>query len=192
MRIGVFGGTFSPPHIGHLIVAEEMREKLKLDKVLFIPAFSPPHKRRFVAYEHRREMVKIAIADNPHFSLSEIERERGGPSFTVDTLKELKRIYPKDKLFLIIGADQFSELTTWKNPEEIFQQAKVCVMERPGVKFGRMRQKFPKALILSVSQIGIRGKEIRRRIRRGISVRYLLPDKVYQYILANKLYKERL
>ncbi len=190
MRIGIFGGTFNPIHIGHLIVAEEVRQKLKLDKVFFIPTFNPPHKKRFAPYQERLLMVKMSIKDNPYFEISEIEKERGGKSFTIDTLRELKRFYPKDNLFLIIGTDQFLELSNWEKPDELFKLAKICVMRRAGVKFNEARQrKFPRALVLDVTQVEISGKEIRRRIKSGISVRYLLPEKVYQYILKNRLYQ---
>ncbi len=194
MRIGIFGGTFNPIHLGHLIVAEEVGEKLRLDKVLFLLAFNPPHKREVADYEDRRKMVKMAIADNQKFLLSEIEKERGGKSWTVDTLQALRRVHPRDKLFLIVGSDQFNELPTWKRPEEIFNLAKVCVVRRPGVRVkNSVVRIFSRVLFLDVSQVDIRGKEIRRRIRRGISVKYLLPDKVYRYIKRKKIYqKERL
>jgi nicotinate-nucleotide adenylyltransferase len=191
MRVGIFGGTFNPIHLGHLIVAEEMREKLKLDKILFLLAFNPPHKRKFAPYSDRKEMVKMAIAGNPHFELSEIEKERGGKSWTVETLKDLRKLYPEEELFLIIGSDQFQELAKWRNPEELFNRAKVCVMRRAGMPIRKeIKRKFPKARILDVSQIEISGKKIREKIRKGSSVRYLLPDKVYEYILKKGLYQK--
>jgi nicotinate-nucleotide adenylyltransferase len=136
-------------------------------------------------------MVKMAIAGNPHFELSEIEKERGGKSWTVETLKDLRKLYPQEELFLIIGSDQFQELAKWRNPEELFNRAKVCVMRRAGMPIRKeIKRKFPKARILDVSQIEISGKKIREKIRKGSSVRYLLPDKVYEYILKKGLYQK--
>ncbi|MEO0116107.1 MAG: nicotinate-nucleotide adenylyltransferase [candidate division WOR-3 bacterium] len=191
MRLGIFGGSFNPIHNGHLIVAEEVREKLRLDKVLFLLSFNPPHKRKVLPYEDRKAMLLLAIAGNPYFSLSEIERERGGKSWTVDTLKDLRKRYPQDRLFLIIGSDQFRELGSWKNPKELFKWAEVWVMRRPGAEIDRrLRRRFPRVKILNVSQIDIRGRKIREKIRKGLSVRYLLPEKVYEYILEKGLFKE--
>ncbi|MEO0102385.1 MAG: nicotinate-nucleotide adenylyltransferase [candidate division WOR-3 bacterium] len=191
MRLGIFGGSFNPIHNGHLIVAEEVREKLRLDKVLFLLSFNPPHKRKVAPYEDRKAMLLLAIAGNPYFSLSEIEKERGGKSWTVDTLKDLRKLYPQDRLFLIIGSDQFQELESWKNPRELFKWAEVWVMRRPGAEIDRkLLRRFPRARIFNIPQIDIRGKRIREKIKKGLSVRYLLPNEVYQYILKRKLYKK--
>lgn len=191
MRIGIFGGSFNPIHNGHLIVAEEIREKLRLDKVLFLLSFNPPHKRKVAPYEDRKKMLLLAIAGNPYFLLSEREKERGGKSWTVDTLKDLRRVYPQDKLFLIIGSDQFKQLANWKSPEELFKWADVWVMPRPGTGIDRkLLHRFPRVRILSISQIDIRARRIREKIRKGLSVRYLLPNEVYQYILKRRLYKK--
>lgn len=187
MKIGVFGGSFNPVHIGHLLVAQDIIEQLKLDKMLFIPAFNPPHKKFLQSFRHRWAMLKQAVAKNPLFEVSNIEAKRGGKSFTTDTLSELKKEYPEDQLYLIMGTDQYAELRNWKNPAKLFQQAKIVVIQRPGFPQRRFGTKKP--IFLKVIQIDIAAAEIRKRIQQSRSVRYMLPEKVRQYIIRYKLYK---
>ncbi len=188
-KIGIFGGSFNPVHLGHLLVAQDIFEKLKLDKMLFIPAFAPPHKRHLLSYQHRFKMLKLAIAGNPFFELSDIEAKRGGKSFTVDTLRELKKIYPNDQLYLIIGADQFRELSNWKEPKKLCQLAKIVVMSRPNCPIPATKNRLANTMTLKVIQIEIASKLIRKRISQGLSVRYMLPEKVWHYIIKNRLYQ---
>ncbi len=188
-KIGIFGGSFNPVHLGHLLVAQDIFEKLKLDKMLFIPAFAPPHKRHLLSYQHRFKMLKLAIAGNPFFELSDIEAKRGGKSFTVDTLRELKKIYPNDQLYLIIGADQFRELSNWKEPKKLCQLAKIVVMSRPNCPIPAAKNRLANTMTLKVIQIEIASKLIRKRISQGLSVRYMLPEKVWHYIIKNRLYQ---
>jgi nicotinate-nucleotide adenylyltransferase len=116
MRIGILGGTFNPPHLGHLILAEEVREKLNLDKIFFIPTNIPPHKStESVSSWHRFNMVKLAIKSNPYFEVLDLEIKRGGVSFTIDTIKELKSKFPRDEFYLIVGSDLASTFSTWKD-----------------------------------------------------------------------------
>lgn len=192
MKIGILGGSFNPVHIGHLLVAEDIIEKLILDKVIFIPAYDPPHKRKLLDFTQRWQMLKLAIDKNPLFELSDIEKQRSGKSFTIDTLRELRKQYPKDKLFFIMGNDQFAELSTWKEPEKLFQLAKIIVMRRPGYELIKHPKKvFTKdksVTLLDVIQIEIASAEIRHRIKNNLSVRYMLPEPVFRYIIRNKLY----
>jgi nicotinate-nucleotide adenylyltransferase len=186
MKIGVFGGAFNPIHIGHLVAIEEVREKLKLDKVLFIPAFKPPHKNNLVSYKHRRNMVALAIRNNNCFELSEVEKEKGGISWTIVTLKELHKKYPKDKLYLIIGSDQYLVLNTWKEPENLIRYAKLIVMLRPGSKCNFDKSKF--VITVEITQVDVASKEIRGRIKQRKSVRYKVVEEVHKYTKKNKLY----
>jgi nicotinate-nucleotide adenylyltransferase len=192
MKIGILGGSFNPVHIGHLLVAEDIIEKLKLDKIIFIPAYDPPHKTNLLDFSQRWQMLKMAIAKNPLFELSDIEKHRSGKSFTIDTLRVLKKQYPTDKLFFIMGTDQFAELSTWKEPDKLFRLAKIIVMRRPGF----VMKKYPKrvaakeksVVLLDVIQIDIASAEIRYRIKNNLSIRYMLPEPVLHYIIRNRLY----
>lgn len=186
MKIGVFGGSFNPIHIAHLISVEEVREKLNLDKVLFVPAFNPPHKKDLVSYEHRRNMVNLAIKGNPYFELCEIEKEKGGVSWTIDTLKELHKKYPNDKLYLIIGSDQYLSLKNWKQPQNLTNYAKLVVMNRPHTKLKTRNSELKTSV--NITQIDIASKDIRKDIKKGKSIKYKVPDKVVQYIKEYKLY----
>lgn len=195
MRIGVFGGTFNPPHVGHLIAAEYAREGMGLDKILFVPSATPPHKRDMdiVEAHHRVEMLRRALLGNRHFEVCEIEIERGGVSFTVDTLEELGKRNPEDDLVLLVGGDLMAEFHTWKNPDQILGLAEIVVMTRPGatevlsdlpVFRGRVRP-------CPVPLIDLSSTTIRRRIAGGKSIKYLVPTSVELYIVQQDLYRGR-
>ncbi|MBS4016584.1 MAG: nicotinate-nucleotide adenylyltransferase [Candidatus Latescibacteria bacterium] len=186
MKIGIFGGAFNPIHLGHLIAVEEMRQQLYLDKVLFVPTYKPPHKKTLTDYRHRRNMVKLAIKDNSLFELCEIEKEKQGVSWTVNTLKELHKQYPVDILYLIIGSDQYAVIRNWKEPENLVKYAKVVVMTRPGSKVPRQKQKS--IIFVDISQIDIASTEIRNDMSSNKSIRYKVTEDVYEYIKKNKLY----
>lgn len=192
MKIGILGGSFNPVHIGHLLVAEDIIEKLRLDKVIFIPAYDPPHKKKLLDFSRRWQMLKLAIARNPLFEISDIEKQRSGKSFTIDTLRVLKKQYPKDKLFFVMGTDQFAELSTWKEPDKLFQLAKIIVMRRPGFELKKHTKNFiakgRTVAFLDVIQIDIASADIRNRIKNNFSVRYMLPEPVLHYIIRNRLY----
>jgi nicotinate-nucleotide adenylyltransferase len=188
MRIGIFGGVFDPIHVGHLITVEEVREQLKLDKVFFVPTYEPPHKTTSTSYSHRRNMVELAIRNNPYFKLCEIEKEIGGKSWTIETLKALSKQYPKDKFYLIIGADQYQKLNDWKKPESLTHYAQLVVMKRPYSKIENQKSKI-KIIRVSASQIDIASKDIRKSIKQGKSIRYKVTEDVYKYIHKNKVYK---
>jgi nicotinate-nucleotide adenylyltransferase len=193
MKIGILGGTFDPPHLGHLIVAEYVRERLGLERVIFVPAVIPPHKQQrpdITPAEGRMEMVRRAIAGNPSFDLSDIEVRRGGISFTVDTLKELRMRHPSDELYLLLGMDNVRDFSTWKDPDMIKRMARVVIMTRPGYQIGPEVRKDVKAMTLcEVPDIGISSREIRRLVAHGESVRYMVPTSVLEYMTEHRLYQ---
>jgi len=199
MRIGVLGGTFDPVHIGHLIIAEEVGEELGLDEVLFVPAGQPWLKveHNITPVVHRIEMVRLAILRNPHFKLSEVEVERSGPSYTIDTILELKnRLGAQVDLFFILGCDALAQLPQWKEPQELIELCKLAVV--PRVNLDSPNLKDLESSIPGVSDrvsyvatpiIDISSSQIRERLARGLSIRYLVPDKVEEYIAKYRLYR---
>jgi nicotinate-nucleotide adenylyltransferase len=190
MKLGIFGGTFNPPHIGHLIVAEHVCNALRLDNIVFVPAAIPPHKLtdEIVSADHRAAMLRLAIESNPRFAVSNIEIERGGVSFTVDTLRQLKQHF-EGALYLLIGMDNLLEFHTWKSPEQILELATVVVMTRPGFREADVPPEVKdRAMICPVPEIGIASRTIRQRVREGKSIRYLVSDPVAEYIRQQKLY----
>lgn len=189
-KVGLFGGSFDPPHLGHLIVAQEVLSLFNLDKILFIPAHLPPHKRSHVPSKERYEMTCIAISGNPRFDISDIELRRGGKSYTVDTLRELCSLFHEVDFYLIIGADEFAEIESWKDPEDVINLSKVVVMRRPGHRLGRVKKKSRgRFLTAEVPLIEISSTEIRTRVRNGKSIAYLVPRGVEEYIKRKGLYK---
>ncbi|MFA5145006.1 MAG: nicotinate-nucleotide adenylyltransferase [Candidatus Omnitrophota bacterium] len=189
MKIGILGGTFNPVHIGHLILAEEAREKLGLDRVVFVPAYLPPHKDSsdIASARDRFLMVKLAISGNRYFSASDIEIKRDGRSFTIDTIKEFKKIYPQDELYFIIGSDLLKYLDEWKNLDEIIKMVKFIAATRPGYPLENLPAYISTVAIRAVD---VSGFQIRRCIEAGRSFRYLIPDAVRKYILKKKLYRK--
>jgi len=192
MRIGIFGGTFNPPHMGHLILAQWVWEELTLDRVLFVPAAKPPHKIGVPAIAsdtHRVAMVKHAIALNNALELSEVEIERDGVSFTIDTVKSLAEKFSSAELFLLIGADNLADFHTWRDPEGICKLAKLVVMHRAGFSLSSVDRRWHQYVIpIQTPIIEISSTEIRERLKQGKSIRYLVPDSVAEYILEHRLY----
>jgi nicotinate-nucleotide adenylyltransferase len=203
MRVGVFGGTFDPVHQGHLILAEQCREQGRLDQVWFVPAPWPPHKHKDVVtrYEQRVEMLALALAGNPAFRIDEIEKERPGPSYTVDTLAELRRRHPQTEFFLLIGSDTLAEFPGWHEPVRLLEHAGLMVMARPGnpvlpMEELRARLRPPEGFSVRVEiaqtpLIDISSRELRERARGGRSLRYFLPRAVECYIHDKHLYRPR-
>jgi nicotinate-nucleotide adenylyltransferase len=192
-RIGVFGGSFNPPHMGHLIVCQSILIHEKLQKILFVPSSVSPHKRdkNLLSSDLRLQMTKLAIQDNPLFEVSDIEIKRGGVSYTIDTLRVLKNMYPPPELFLIIGIDNWLEFKSWKNPEEILDLADLLVMTRPGYSQVGFEHCFDKKVkFVDVPNIGISGTMIRLNIKSGRSIKYLVPRSVEQFIAEHALYHE--
>ncbi len=193
MKIGIFGGTFNPPHYGHLITSEIVREQLQLDKILFIPTAIPPHKtdRFLLDGKLRLNMLQLAVMENSYFEVSDIELARGGKSYTIDTLKVLAKLYPKSSLYLIIGIDNLIDFHTWKSPNKILEKSEVVVINRPGFETKTVRNKFTKRVtFIRVPNIDISSREIRRRVKQGKSIKYLVPPAVEQYILTKGIYRD--
>jgi len=196
LRVGILGGAFNPPHIGHLVCAQEAFVQLELDRVLFVPVGVPPHREIDLdpGAEARLEMVELAVADDERFEASRMELDREGPSYTSDTLEQLKKESPDDELFLILGGDQAAALGTWHEPEQVLERATVAVFERVswgrnaiGIKIGRLPG-ARRVRYLDMPLIQVSSSAIRRRVRESAPIRYLLPDKVADYIQKNGLY----
>ena len=188
MRIGILGGTFNPIHIGHLILAEEALAKLKLDKVVFVPTYIPPHKtvEGSVKPAERMKMVELAIADNPAFSVSGFEISSKKRSYSIETLKEFRKTYGEEaQLFFITGSDLLKDLFSWKDVNDIFKISKFIVANRPGYPV----KDIPKEVeTVVITPIEVSSEDIRRRLKTGRSIRYLVPEKVRGYILERSLY----
>lgn len=191
MRVGVFGGSFDPPHLGHLIVAADAYSALRLDHVLWVPAAMQPHKRARVRTpaEIRLEMVRAAIAGDDRFVVDDRELRRAGPSYTADTLGELTAAAPGVEWFLLIGADAYAELPTWHRPGEIVSLARVAVLARAGEIGGAAGAEFA-ALRVPVTRIDVSATEVRRRVACGESIRYLVPEAVRAIIERERLYRD--
>jgi nicotinate-nucleotide adenylyltransferase len=195
-RLGVIGGTFDPPHYAHLVLAETARVQLALERVLFLPAGQPPHKaaRPVAAAEHRAAMVAAAIADNPAFQLSRADLDRPGPHFTVETLGLLQREYPQAEIFFLIGGDSLAEMYRWRDPAGIVRQVRLAVMERPGWEpdLDRLATIAPgireRLVWLDVPSLDISSTDLRRRLRAGLPLRYLVPPAVEAYICDHDLH----
>ena len=210
------GGTFNPVHYGHLAAAEEIRQQLSLDRILFVPAFIPPHKQeehRPTAAE-RREMVRLAIAGNPNFDLSDVELVRGGMSYTIDTLRSLHSSHPGVLLFFITGLDSFLDIRTWHQWEHVLALCAFVILSRPGYRFsdltrldfmksyegellsldrGAVRHSHIRTLtsdlyLHAIPRFDISATDIRTRVREGRSIKYHLPESVEHYIIEKKLY----
>lgn len=197
-RVGILGGTFDPVHIGHLICAEAAREQFHLETVLFVPASRSPFKlnRDVAADEHRWAMVNLAIAGNPCFSASRIELDRSGPSYTIDTLRALKAATAAE-LFFITGADTIVDLDKWRSAREVLALATFIAFPRSGTGARRLRAAIDRlnsefggsVAVARGPRIDLSSTEIRRRVRAGESLRYLVPDPVAEYIVQHGLYR---
>jgi nicotinate-nucleotide adenylyltransferase len=197
MRIGILGGTFNPPHLGHLVAALEAYRELALDQVTLIPAGLPPHKpvEDEPGAEHRLELCRLAIAGDDRFSVSDLELRRDGPSFTVDTLDLLRSQSPSDDLFLILGADIAAGLPKWHEPERVLELATVAIAKRRGTAKEAVQEALAqlnggeRARFFQMPRIGISSTMVRRRVRAGQPIRYFVPDGVMHYIETHGLYR---
>lgn len=195
-HIGVFGGTFDPIHHGHLIVADELRFRLKLDRVLFLPAGRPPHKtdQDISSDEHRLAMLKMAIDDDPHFGVSMIDIEREGLSYTADSMREHQRRFPDATFTFLMGQDSYRDLPYWHKPGELARIVRLGVALRPGVVVDsdyivhRIPELRGQVDIIDVPMIQIASSDIRRRVRQGEPLRYHIPAPVEAYIRQHDLY----
>jgi nicotinate-nucleotide adenylyltransferase len=196
LRLGILGGAFNPPHIGHLVCAQEALVKLELELVLFIPTGTPPHRELEddPGEEARVEMCELATAGDERFEVSRAEVDREGPSYTADTLAELREERPDDELFLIVGGDRAASLPEWHEPERVLELAQVCAFERTGVhreaiavKIARLKG-AARVRFLDMPTIQVSSSMVRRRVARGSPIRYLVPEKVGEYIEEKGLY----
>lgn len=197
LRLGLFGGTFDPPHFGHLVVAQEVAEQLSLDRLLFLVAGLPPHKvgEKLSPPAIRSEMTRAAVEGNPLFDVSEVELMREGPTFTVDTLRQFRTAHPDAELFFLLGADQLVEFHEWQEPEAIAGLATLVAVRRNGVD----PKKIPPVDLGSgkrlefispdVTRIDLSSSEVRARVREGRSIRYLVPESVRRIIRTHRLYR---
>ena len=196
MRLGIFGGAFNPPHVGHLICAQEALEQAELDRVLFMPTARPPHRviEDDPGVETRLELTELAIEGNELFEVSRLELEREGPSYTVETLRELRESRTGDDLFLLLGGDQAAALSRWREPETVLDLATVCVFERAGFSrdgIGITLGRLPGAgriRYLDLPTIQVSSTQVRRRVAKALPIRYLTPDRVIERVSELNLY----
>ncbi len=199
-KIGIIGGTFDPIHNGHLLMAENSRKAFSLDKIIFIPAGIPPHKKdkNISSNVHRYNMTLLAINNNKHYFLSDIELKREGISFTVDTIKHLKSIFSGAELYFIMGSDSLLQIEKWKDYEELLSLCNFIVAKRPNYDDEQLKRKVDnlnslyKSFIYIVEGpvLDVSSSDIRNKVQRGESITYLVPNPVEEYIYKHELYKE--
>lgn len=201
MRLGIMGGTFNPIHHGHLVTAEEVRNKFNLDKVIFVPTGTPPHKssEKLVSAQDRYLMTVLATMSNLYFEVSNIEIEREGISYTVDTIKEFRKVYGQNtKIYFITGADAILSIFTWKNVEELLGSCNFIAATRPGYCLDELKTKIAAidsnymeyVHLVEVPGIAVSSTDVRQRIKEGKPIKYLMPETVESYIIKNKLYQK--
>jgi nicotinate-nucleotide adenylyltransferase len=196
MRLGVMGGTFDPIHYGHLVAAEEARARFGLDAVTFVPCGQPPHKKDYAvtAAEHRYAMTVTATCTNPHFRASRIELEREGPSYTIDTLHQFRAAQPVAELFFITGADAVRELLTWRDPQQLVASCQLIAVTRPGYDLDGLERDLGDLArgvhAIEAPGVNISSTQIRERVARGQSIKYLTPEAVETYIAKHGLYRD--
>lgn len=196
MRVGILGGTFDPPHYGHLILAELAADSLALDRVLFVPAADPPHKGGLRASaQHRVALVERAIAGNPRFALSRVDLDRPGPHYSVEMVQLVQAEFPGAALIFLIGGDSLRDLPTWSRPEELIKRVRLGVMRRPGSApdLTQLEREIPglgeRIDWIDAPQIEISASALARRVAAGLSIRYQTPDAVRAYIDDHQLYR---
>ncbi len=197
-RLGILGGTFDPPHFGHLLMADSARMEMQLDEVVFVPAGLPPHKRKKgesprASGSQRMEMVKLAIADNPFFQAWDYELKKDGPDYTIETLRYLKKNLPGIDLYFIMGKDSLEEIFSWKDPTEILTEYDIIVVSRegdPNQTIEKIKEKNSRARLFPVEMpsVNISSTELRKRIKEKGRIAYLTPPSVESYIFENKIY----
>jgi nicotinate-nucleotide adenylyltransferase len=188
-RIGVMGGTFDPIHHGHLVAASEVAQSFDLDEVLFVPTGMPYQKSDVTESEHRYLMTVIATAANPRFTVSRVDIDRRGPTYTIDTLRDLRALHPDADLFFISGADAIAQILDWKNAEELWSLAHFVAVSRPGHPLTISGLPESVVSLLEVPALAISSTDCRSRVSRGFPVWYLVPDGVVQYISKHHLYR---
>ena len=188
IRLGVMGGTFDPIHFGHLVAASEAASAFHLAKVIFVPTGEPWQKQTITDSEHRYQMTQLAIAGNEHFDISRVDVDRPGPTFTVDTLRDIAAEHPEAELFFITGADSISQIGTWKDAEEIWELAHFVGVTRPGHSLQVPKSPHGAVSLLEIPALAISSTDIRARVKAGKPIDYLLPEAVIEYIKQNNLY----
>ena len=199
MNIGILGGSFNPPHVGHLLMAQEAQTQLGLDKVVFMPVAAPPHKQleEDPGPEERYEMCRLAVAKDDRFEVSRLELDRGGPSYTVDTLREIHATSPGDDLTFIVGGDMAASLPSWREPEAILELATLAVAEREGIRRQDIAERLTplrggdRLRFFDLPRIDVSSSAIRRRVRDSRPIRYWVPDDVARLIGARGYYRQR-
>ncbi len=190
-RIGVMGGTFDPIHHGHLVAASEVAASFALDEVVFVPTGQPWHKQAVSASEHRYLMTVIATASNPDFSVSRVDLDRAGTTYTIDTLRDLKRERPDAELFFITGADAVAQILSWRDHDELWDLAHFVAVSRPGHTLSAVGVPPDRVSLLEIPALAISSTDCRDRVSRGKPVWYLVPDGVVQYIAKHHLYRSK-
>ena len=190
MRVGIFGGSFDPPHIAHSIIAEGAHAQFGLDRVLWIPSYAPPHKHRLslTPYENRMEMVLVVTCGHPSFEVSEIERTLTPPTYTIRMLDALQGQYHGAELFLILGGDSLQQFGTWEQPELILQKAQILVYPRLGGRVDLPEGLCGHVNLINAPMMDLSSEHIRRKILKKESVRYLVQERVRNYICEHRLY----
>lgn len=197
MRTGIFGGTFDPVHVGHMVIAEQVMDELDLEHVVFVPGGIPPHKEASsvrAGAEDRCEMVEAAVAGNGRFSVDRVEIDSGRAMHSVETVRILKGRSPRDEWFFITGADEVSNLLSWKEPDRLLEQAVMVAATRPGFDLSKLDhleaglKNFDRIFPVECSRIDISATDVRRRMLRGKTIRYLVPDPVLEIIEKRNLY----
>ena len=192
VKLGILGGTFNPVHIGHLVAGQEVIEKMALNKIIFIPSAHPPHKSEedLAPARHRLRMLKLAVQKKPFFHVNTLEIERRGKSYSVETMKALRRAYGKKaEFFFILGTDAVAEIFTWKDVNKFLKMCKLIVVERPGFSFKGVKKELPCIHSVSMTHIGISSSQIRQRLHEGKPISHLVPEKVEEYIKKYRLYE---
>ncbi|MGV1034928.1 MAG: nicotinate-nucleotide adenylyltransferase [Microbacteriaceae bacterium] len=186
-QVGIFGGTFDPPHLGHLIAAQAAVEQLGLERMLWVPTAESYHKGVGISAEHRAEMVKLAIADDDRFELSLVDIERGGATYSIDTLNDLEQMHPMAEFTFVMGHDSWESIDNWKRSAELCARATVAVVNRAGSTGAPATERLR---WVEIPSIGISSTECRQRVRAGLSLSYWTPLGVGNYIAQHKLYLE--
>ena len=190
LRLGVMGGTFDPIHHGHLVAASEVAAAFKLDEVLFVPTGEPWQKEQVTPGEHRYLMSVVATASNPRFKVSRVDIDRGGVTYTIDTLNDIQAAYPDAELFFITGADAIAQILTWRDVDQIWGKAQFVAVSRPGHKLSLPEHPAGAIETLEIPALAISSTDIRKRAKAGQPVWYLVPDGVVQHIAKHGLYQD--
>ncbi|PPG55572.1 nicotinic acid mononucleotide adenylyltransferase [Rathayibacter sp. AY2B7] len=188
-RVGVMGGTFDPIHHGHLVAASEVAQSFDLDEVVFVPTGQPWHKKTVTSAEHRYLMTVIATASNPRFTVSRVDVDRIGTTYTIDTLRDIHAAHPDAELFFITGADAVAQILSWKDYDELWELAHFVAVSRPGHVLNVSGLPAQDVSLLEIPALAISSTDCRSRVNRGHPVWYLVPDGVVQYISKHHLYR---